>query len=389
MDKAEQIRLLKQLIRHRDEDTNVDAGGQRRNPADVYCNRELAEREWETFFTGHPQLLGLSGDLPEPGTFMTSQDFGGPVLAVRDEDGVFRAFANTCRHRGVVLEERPRGEAKRFVCPFHAWTYSNKGELVGLPKSEHFGPLDKSCHGLIELPAEELHGFLFVHPNPKGTIDEIDVLGGLGAEFASWNFGELLHVGTDTYDMKLNWKLAIDTFGETYHFNQLHKNTLAPVFYGNAQCYDIFGRNHRMILCLRDLDLLRDRPEEEWKITDGGFPVYYLFPNVQVNVGATGVTLVRTYPDRDDPGRSISRVTFYGEKAAVQADPGLALDRARIFGNVIRDEDYAVAEGSQRSAEAGLQEYVIFGRNEPALHHYHNTYREALGMDLLPLEAMD
>ena len=28
---------------------------------------------------------------------------------------------------------------------------------------------------------------------------------------------------------------------------------------------------------------------------------------------------------------------------------------------------------------------VSFGRNEPALHHYHNTYREALGMEPLPL----
>jgi hypothetical protein len=28
---------------------------------------------------------------------------------------------------------------------------------------------------------------------------------------------------------------------------------------------------------------------------------------------------------------------------------------------------------------------VVFGRNEPALHHYHNTYRAALGMEPLPL----
>ena len=43
------------------------------------------------------------------------------------------------------------------------------------------------------------------------------------------------------------------------------------------------------------------------------------------------------------------------------------------------------AAASQVGAEAGLQESVLFGRNEPALHHYHNTYREALGMELLPL----
>lgn len=385
MEKAEQIRLLKELMRHRDEDTNVDAGGQRLNPTEVYSSPEIAAQEWEHFFQGHPQLLGLSGDLPKPGSFVTTSDFGGPVLAVRDSDGQFRAFANTCRHRGVILENRERGEAERFVCPFHAWTYSNKGDLVGIPKANHFGPVDKSCHGLIELPAAELHGFLFVHPDPKGTIDELDVMGGLSNEFASWDFGQLVRVGGDTYDMDLNWKLAIDTFGETYHFGALHRDTLAQVFYGNAQCYDIFGKNHRMILCMKSLDDLRGTPEENWQITDGGFPVYYLFPNVQVNVSATGVTLVRTYPDREKPGRSISRVSFYATEASIGADPGLALERARIFGNVIRDEDYAVAQGSQASADAGLQETVIFGRNEPALHHYHNTYRKVLGMDPLPL----
>lgn len=386
MQKTEQIRLLKELMRHRDEGTNVDAGGQRRNPTQVYCDPELAAREWDTFFRGTPQFLGLSGDLPEPGSFLTTSDFGGPVLAVRDDDGRFRAFANTCRHRGVVLEDRERGEASRFVCPFHAWTYSNRGDLVGVPKADHFGPLDKSCHGLIELPAVEAHGLLFVHPDPKGTIDVESLLGGLAPEFESWAFGDLVYMGSDTYDKQLNWKLAMDTFGETYHFTALHRNTLATFFYGNAQCYDVFGRNHRMILCLQSLDDLRNKPEEEWSITDGGFPVYYLFPNVQLNVGATGLTAVRTYPDPNQPGRSISRVSFYAEARALETDPQLALDRARVFGSVIRDEDYDVAEGSQQSAEAGLQEYVIFGRNEPALHHYHNTYREALGM--APLELI-
>ena len=84
-------------------------------------------------------------------------------------------------------------------------------------------------------------------------------------------------------------------------------------------------------------------------------------------MGATGLTVVRTYPDRENPGRSISHIGFYASEAALGIDPQIALDRARVFGNVIRDEDYAVAEGSQVSAEAGLQEYVLFGRNEPAL----------------------
>ncbi len=32
------------------------------------------------------------------------------------------------------------------------------------------------------------------------------------------------------------------------------------------------------------------------------------------------------------------------------------------------------------------KDHVIFGRNEPALHHYHNTYNRILGLD--PLEVI-
>jgi len=387
MEKSEQVRLLKTLMGHLDAGTNVDAGGMRQNPAKVYACPEIAKREWEEFFQSHAQVIGLSGDLPEPGSFLTLSDLGAPILATRDKQGKFHAFLNLCRHRGAQVESEPRGQRAKFSCPFHAWTYSNTGELVAVPKPEHFGDFDHSCYGLIALPAVEQYGFLWVHPDPDASIDVDALLGGLAPEFASWDFGRLCHSGDDAYDMRLNWKLAMDTFGETYHFETLHRNTLATNFYGNVQCYDVFGRNHRMILCLQSIDELRGKPESSWKLTDGGFPVYYLFPNVQVNVTPAGIIMVRVYPHPEQPGRSISRVNFYLERQIMESDPGMVAERQKFFGDVIRDEDYKVAEGSQRSADSGRQEHVLFGRNEPALHHYHNTYRAALGME--PLELIE
>ena len=382
MHQAEQVRLLKELMAHLDAGTNVDAGGTRRNPVSVYTDPDMAAREWEEFYQGYPQVVGLSSDLPEPGTFLTTADFGVPVLATRDGDGQFRAFVNVCRHRGVVVEDRAEGSASKFSCPFHAWTYSNTGDLVSIPKEDHFGDVDKSCHGLVPLPAAEAHGFLWVHADPEGSIDLDGLLGGLGDELDSWDFGRLSHAGSDSYDMALNWKLAMDTFGETYHFNTLHRNTLARDFYGNVQCYDTFGRNHRMILCLRAIDELRGAPEDDWHITDGAFPVYYLFPNVQLNVASMGLIMVRVYPDPTTPGRSVSRISFYVDADRIGEGGG---EGAATFASIIRDEDYAVAERAQRGAFAATQETVLFGRNEPALHHYHNTYRAALGMEPLEL----
>jgi phenylpropionate dioxygenase-like ring-hydroxylating dioxygenase large terminal subunit len=384
MEKAEQIRVLKQLLAHIDGGTNVDAGGIRRNPSTVYTCPDLAQREWEGFFRTHPQVVGLSADLGEPGSFVTRDDFGLPLLATRDPQGRFRAFANVCRHRGAVVESAARGKKNRFSCPFHGWTYDGAGALVGLPMPGHFGRIDRACHGLVELPAAERFGLLWVHPQPDGVLDVDALLAGLVPELAAWRFERLVHVGEDVYPTPTNWKLAIDTFGETYHFQVLHRSSLGPFFHGNVQAYDTWGRNHRMTLCLKSIDELRSEPEENWDIRRGAFPVYYLFPNVQVNVGLGGVILVRVYPVPGDPRRSVSKVSFYlWPKLA--ADPGPATEMQKRFGAVIRDEDYVAAAASQVGADSGLVKEILFGRNEPALHYYHNTYREALGMEPLPL----
>jgi len=383
----EQVRVIKTLMGHLDRGTNVDEGAIRRIDASDYTSPKRAADEWEAFFRGHPQVIGMSGDLPKAGAFITTHDFGIPLLATRAADGRFRAFVNVCRHRGTILEDAPRGDRTRFVCPFHAWTFDNTGALIGVPKPDHFGEIDKSCLGLIELPSAERHGLLWVHPKADGKLDAAGLLAGLDGEFETWDFASLVHIGEATYETPMNWKLAIDTFGETYHFEKLHRDTLAPIFYGNVQAYDTYGRNHRMSLCVRSIDMMRAMPERDWKITLGVFPVYYLFPNVQVNIGANAVMLVRVYPDGDNPHHSLSRISFYARPEALAAAPEATAAVPKRFAEIIRDEDYVAAAASYRGARSGLVEHFLFGRNEPALHHYHKTYREALGLPPLDVVA--
>ena len=385
----EQVRLIKQLCAHLDAGTTVDAGGLRRLPTTDYTDPVLAEREWQEFFGGAPQCLGLSGDLPEPGSFLTNNDLGIPILATRDQDGSFKAFVNSCRHRGAVVETEERGSKRRFACPFHAWTYDSGGALVGLPKSDHFGDVDKECLGLRPLAAEERHGLLFVHPDPEGTIDLDHLLGEwFNDEFPTWDFDQLQPLTRDAYDTACNWKLAMDTFGETYHFSVLHKDTLFNGFHGNVQVHDEEGHLHRMVLCKRDIDVMRLLPEEDWDITVAGLPVYWLFPNVILMPFVAGCFLVRAYPDRSDPGRHVSRIDFYMKPGLDQDNPEVTefmTNIAHHFAEIIRDEDYVMGASQQTAANAGSLEHIVFGRNEPTLHHYHNTYRAMLGIDPLPL----
>lgn len=393
-DQNETIRVIEGLLSHIDNDTNVDAGVQLKNPVSGYTSSEIAGQEWQQFFQDYPHLLGLSADLPEAGSFMTSVDLGKPILATRDEKGQFHAFLNVCRHRGTVVESEERGKKNTFHCPFHAWGYNTQGDLIAVPKEDHFGAVDKSCNGLVKLPAEERWGLLWVHPNPQGELDLDDQLGDLGAELGSWDLGKHRFQSHTTFSHAMNWKLAIDTFGETYHFNALHKDTLAQDFYGNAQIYDRYKRNHRMMLCMKNIDTLREVDKQDWNVLHGALPVYYIFPNIQLIMGLSGPTLVRVYPQKDNPHESFSRVSFYLDESYAHAslssrveDPTDVVMRMQGFAEVIRDEDYVAAASSHIGAMSGARDYLIFGRNEPALHHYHNTYREALGLP--PLEALE
>jgi len=400
MKREVELGILKELLRQLDEKVNIDAGVMYKNPTSVYTSTEVAQNEWQTLFRNHPQLIALSGSLPKPGSFMTVDDFGVPVLATRDPDGRFRAFVNACRHRGVRVAQEARGQQDHFVCPFHNWVYSNRGELSAIPVQDHFGEIDKSCHGLLELPAGERDGLLWVHPQVDGVIDLDSQLGGLAPEIASWGFGDgMVQMEETVIDRRLNWKFANDTFGETYHFNTLHRNTLANDFYGNVQMYDTYGRNHRMTLCMKAIDSLREKPQNEWNVPHAALPVYYLFPNVQLIVGGAGPTLVRVYADGPNPHKSFSQISFYIFPEVLESEFARALaarmkmsvsemlgQRMESFASVIESEDYVAAASGHRGALSGAQEYMIFGRNEPALHHYHNTYRAALGMS--PLEAV-
>lgn len=381
-----QVEVLRELLSQLDAGVNADAGGIMSCPASTYTCPDLAAKEWETFFKGHPQVMGMSGDLPEPGSFITSNDLGVPILMTRDASGKVRAFLNSCRHRGPMVEQARRGKKSRFSCPFHAWTYDTSGALVAVPLEEQFGRIDKSCLGLIELPAVEKYGILLVHPDPEGVIDTDRVFQGIADDLESWDFGRYVLAHEQTLDMKLNWKLATDTFGETYHFKRLHKDTLANNFHGDVLSYRSYERNHRMILCLKGIDELRGQPESAWRIEQGGFPVYFLFPNVEINVGDGRVALVRIYPDPKNPGRSISQISYYFDREVLEANPGFAQLFSEGFTAIVAAEDYATGETTQLALASGLMKEVLFGRNEPPLHHYHRTFRRELGLPPLPVQ---
>ena len=408
-----QVRILKELLRQLDEDRNVDAGRQVKMTTEAYVCPEIAELEWKEFFKNTPQLIGLAGRLPKNGSFFTCDDFGIPVLATRDRNGQFRAFLNVCRHRAVRLVEKSNGEQSKFTCRFHAWTFSNEGALIQVPREHDFGTVDKSCMGLIELPSQELNGMLWVHPNPEGVLDLKEFLGPLLDEISDNPYGDMVYVGESVIERDLNWKLANDTFGETYHFEVLHKDTVSKIFYGNNLAFEELGRHHRFVFASRSIDWIRDRPVEDWNLGSVASALYYIFPNIQFTHGKQIHSLIKMYPIAGHPGKSRTRIDHYYHPDALavleetkakggdvvsaettykrkemhtRSTPLDLSGLTEIFYSTVEKEDYEMGVQQQANIATGAIKEVIFGRNEVALHHYHKTFRELLGLS--PLEEV-
>src|SRR5262249_40919436 len=81
------------------------------------------------------QMVGRREQVAAAGSYLTADVAGEPVLVVRGEDRVLRAFANVCRHRGAVLLTEPAGCAGRVRCRHHGWAY----ELAGGPAARRAG----------------------------------------------------------------------------------------------------------------------------------------------------------------------------------------------------------------------------------------------------------
>jgi carnitine monooxygenase subunit len=320
-----------------------------------------------------PQLVGYVSELPDPGSYCTKTVMGRSVLLTRTSDGSIKAFNNICLHRQSQVATGC-GTAKRFTCPYHAWTYDNTGTLVGLPGREGFPGVQLRSDGLTELPAAEFAGFLWIALDPDATLDISTHLGPLAEELDSWGIGRWSPLGEKVLDTPINWKLAVDTFSENYHFATVHRDTFATIARSNCTVFDSFGRHHRLIFPLNSVLELDDVPEDEWNPFHNMVVIYALFPNIVLSVTIANGELFRIYP-ADQPGRSITvhqnSTPLDTSEESVAAGAQAVFDYAH---STVRDEDYRLVAGLQANLESGARDHLLFGRNEPGLQHRHISW---------------
>lgn len=351
-------------------------------PLEAYRSEVVAAREREIFETS-PLALVASTEIGRPHDYSTRRAVGRSVLLTRDADGVAHAFLNYCRHRGAE-PAAGCGSSRTFTCPYHAWVYDTRGRLVGMPLRDRYEGLDLSQLGLVELPSEERHGFVWVVLRPGAPIDVAAHLGELDAELGSLGCERMSYFSSLAEEpLAANWKSVTEGLLEALHVPFVHADTFAL----NPQAadvdlgfFDAVGPHVRWTLPMfsrDDVARIRAMPENDWDPAAHVACVWWVSPGLLLAQEYYGLI----YADLG-PGRTPSEAVFrYGWLSPTLEPPeGLPApsEMAARAAKAVR-QDKPVWEGCGRGLSDGAHDHALIGRNEKGVQLMHESVARQTG----------
>lgn len=388
LDRTELAEMVKAGMVHAKAHTIAKAPSVLALPARRYYDPEIFEAEMARIFRRVPLLLAVTAEMRNPGDFKTLEAAGVPVLLTRGQDGQLRAFVNSCSHRGTAVATEPHGNARRFVCPYHGWTFTQKGELMGVASADDFGAIDKSCYGLIPLRVTERAGLIWGILDPKSTLSFDAFLAGYDKLLEHFGF-EDWHFHDSRVLAGPNWKIAYDGYLDFYHLPVLHKNTFGEGMFNQANYY-AWGPHQRVQAPQRDMEVFETLPEAEWPIAAMLNGVWTIFPHVSIasfDGGGRSVMLSQLLPGAA-VGESFTTQMYLMENAPNDEQKAEADAQFKFLEHVVRDEDYATGLRQQIALKNGGRDHVLFGENEGGAQRFHRWVDRLLATDDDQLEAL-
>jgi choline monooxygenase len=196
-------------------------------PAGYYTSAEFLDLEKDELFRKQWVCVGHVGEIPKVGDYFTTELLGEQLIVSRDKNSAPRVMSNVCRHRGSTIL-RGAGNAKRFTCGYHAWTYDLDGRLLGAPRMECVAGFDKNSRQLPQFASAIWHGFIFV--NLDGRADPLlEALQSTEPFIRNYHPEERHFLFGAEEVWATNWKCLAENFMEGYHLSPTHAKTLHPV----------------------------------------------------------------------------------------------------------------------------------------------------------------
>jgi Rieske 2Fe-2S family protein len=343
-----------------------------------YSSEEVFARERERIFH-RSWFYVCRDDRLAPGDRFVADVAGESVLLVKDRDGRTHAHANVCRHRGSRLcEESGPGSKAGITCPYHAWTYSLDGRLIGTP---HLGAdeVDRDALSLWHVACEVWHGFVFVNlsAQPSPLLDSFAIGIDSIALFEHLHLGELRTGVTTSTDVDANWKILVENYQECLHCSWVHPELvdIVPV-YKTGRVVDpersdggVSVRGNSFSLTGRsNLPVLPHMPVEEEESYYGAT----VFPNMFIDVTGTSVIVSSLWPK--GPARTTVAMEYLFAGETIDA-PGFDPTEIVEFSELVGKQDYDVSERVQRGVSSRYFDHGVLAPQDHLIVDFLATYR--------------
>ena len=205
--------------------------GARTLPRELLTQPDVLAAEQERIHARMWNCVGRTASLPQPGDYMLRTVAGESLIVLRDRAGTLRAFFNVCRHRGTRLCTEESGRLSETIqCPYHAWTYSTDGRLIGAPHMQDAADFDKSDYPLHAAALAEWEGFLFVNIADDPEPFE-NAWAPMVGRLARFNLDGLVVGHRVRYEVRANWKLVFENYSECLHCLMIHPQLAAVLPY--------------------------------------------------------------------------------------------------------------------------------------------------------------
>jgi choline monooxygenase len=335
-------------------------------PASWYTNPQVFELELNTVFGRTWQLAARLDQLTETGRYVTAEVAGEPIVIVRGNDGVLRAFHNVCRHHAAAVMTEAEGSAAQLRCPYHGWTYSLEGELKGTPDFVGVCDFDRLANGLVPVEMACWEKWIFVRlANAGATL--IDFLGpDLVARILPLDLKNLHWMERRHYRFDCNWKVFVDNYLDGgYHVPYLHKGLDSVLDYSQ---YMIQNGAHFCLQWSPIVSLGADA--QTGAVRKGERALYYwIYPNFMINCYEGVIDTNLVIPRGVDQTEVIFDFYFPDVSDAAARER----NRASIaVGERIQDEDVSICKSVQRGLRSRAYEAGRLSvRREAGEHLFH------------------
>ncbi len=340
---------------------------------EYYLEEGFYQKEKEFLFGDSWQAVGRADLVKNPGDFFTTEIAGEPLVIARGIDGELRALSNVCRHRGSLIVDNS-GNSKSLQCPYHAWTYNLKGELMGAPEFEGVANWTKKSACLPQYRVEIWGLYVFVNLG-KSKLELKEVMGEIPNDMQKrgYRWEDYQFLARTQYIVECNWKVYIDNYLEGYHLPTVHPNLYKELDYQSYRV-DTFEYYSSQYAPLRPVTSATSETRRYDPNSGAKEPLYYwVFPNFLINIYPDNVHLNIILP------LGVNKTLTLFDWFSVPGMEG-SLEKTIAFSDQVQKEDLLICERVQKglqSRDYSRGRYSV--KRENGVHHFHRLLQKQLG----------